>query len=78
MFKVNNKGSSIKYVRKIFRKTNISNLNVTFSENIAYVLNGWLLKTPERRHWHRSGVFIVNFEYISQVVLVFLLLTLNM
>ena len=21
--------------------------------------------TPERRHWHRSGVFIVNFEHIS-------------
>ena len=26
----------------------------------------------------RSGVFIVNFEHISQLVLVFLLLTLNM
>ena len=28
--------------------------------------------------WHRSGVFIVNFEHISHLVLVFLLLTLNM
>ena len=50
------KGSSIKYVRKIFRKTNIFNplirtrtcayqeiRNVSFSENFAYVLNGWLL-----------------------------------
>ena len=36
------------------------------------------IKTLERRHWHRSGVFIVNFEHISHVVLVFLLLTLNM
>ena len=36
------------------------------------------IKTPERRHWRRSGVFIVNFEYISHLVLVFLLLTLNM
>ena len=27
--------------------------------------------------WRRSGVFIVNFEHISQLVLVFLLLTLN-
>ena len=35
------------------------------------------IKTPERRQW-RSGVFIVNFEYISHLVLVFLLLTLNM
>ena len=29
-------------------------------------------------HWHRSGVFIVNFEHVSHLVLVFLLLTLNM
>ena len=35
------------------------------------------IKTPERRHWCRSGVFIVNFEQISHLVLVFLLLTLN-
>ena len=34
-------------------------------------------KTPERRQWCRSGVFIVNFEHISHLVLVFLLLTLN-
>ena len=35
------------------------------------------INTSERRHWRRSGVFIVNFEYISHLVLVFLLLTLN-
>ena len=35
------------------------------------------INTPERRHWRRSGVFIVNFEHISNLVLVFLLLTLN-
>ena len=34
------------------------------------------IKTPEWRHWRRSGVFIVNFEHISHVLLVFLLLTL--
>ena len=27
--------------------------------------------------WHRSGVFIVNFEQISYIVLLFLLLTLT-
>ena len=37
-----------------------------------------LTKTPERRQWRRSGIFIVNFEHISDLVLVFLLLTLNM
>ena len=36
------------------------------------------IKKPERRHWRRSDVFIVNFKHISQFVLVFLLLTLNM
>ena len=35
-------------------------------------------KTAGRRRWLRSGVFIVNFERISQLVLVFLLLTLIM
>ena len=36
------------------------------------------IKTPERCQWRRSGIFILNFEGISYLVLVFLLLTLNM
>ena len=36
------------------------------------------INTPERRQCRRSGVFIVSFEHISHLVLVFLLLTLNM
>ena len=38
------------------------------------------IKTPEWRQWHQwhwSGVFIVNFEHILHLILVFLLLTLN-
>ena len=35
------------------------------------------IKTPERRHWRRSGVFIVNFELISHLFLMLLLLTLS-
>ena len=35
------------------------------------------LKIPEQRHWCRCGVFTVNFEHISHLVLVFLLLTLS-
>ena len=38
------------------------------------------IKTLERRHEHHKryfGVFFVNFEYISQLALVFLLLTLS-
>ena len=30
------------------------------------------IKTPERRQWRCSGAFIVNFEHISYLVLVFL------
>ena len=38
------------------------------------------IKTPEQWQWqwHRSGVFIVNFEHISHLELAFLLLNLNM
>ena len=32
------------------------------------------IKPPERRQWCRSGVFIINFEHNSHLVLVFLLL----
>ena len=30
------------------------------------------IKTPERRHWNRSGFFIGNFEHISHLALVIL------
>ena len=35
------------------------------------------ITTPERRQWRRPGVFLVNFEQISLLVLVFLFLTLS-
>ena len=35
------------------------------------------IKTPERRHWLRYVVFIVNSDHIKQLFQVFLLLTLN-
>ena len=35
------------------------------------------IKTLERRYWRCYGVFIVNFEHTSHLVLVFLLLTLS-
>ena len=34
-------------------------------------------QTPEQRHWRLSNAFNVNFEQISKLLLVFLLLTLN-
>ena len=43
-----------------------------------YLLKFNKFNTRTRCQWHHSGVFIVNFEHISHLVLVFLLLTLNM
>ena len=34
-------------------------------------------KTPERGQLRRSGVFVANFEHISRLILVFLLLNMN-
>ena len=35
------------------------------------------IKTTETRQWHRSGIFIFNFEHVSHLFVVFLLLTLT-
>ena len=35
------------------------------------------IKIPERPHWRRSGIFIISFEHISNLVLMFLLLLLT-
>ena len=35
------------------------------------------IKTPIRRQWRRSGVFIVNFKHISHLFLLFVLFTLS-
>ena len=53
----------------------VNNRNTRTSSEICSKLT---MKTPERRQWRCSGVFIINFEHISHLVLVFLLLTLNM
>ena len=53
-------------------KTNNRNIRT-----ICEICSKLTIKTIERRQWRRSGVFIVNFEHISHLVLVFLLFTLN-
>ena len=52
----------------------VSNRNISERCEICSKLT---IKTPECWQWRHSGVFIVNFEYISHLFLVFLLLTLN-
>ena len=53
----------------------VKNINIRTSCEICSKLT---IKTPELRSWRRFSVFIVNFEHISNLVLVFLLLTLSM
>ena len=47
-------------------------------QQLAIAFSKLTIKISKRRQWRRSGVFIVNFEHISHLVLVFLLLILNM
>ena len=49
---------------------NFSKLTVETLEEGVKLYSKLTIKTPEQRHWRRSGVFIVNFEHISHLVLV--------
>ena len=53
-------------------------VNIRNTRTRCEICSKLTIKMPERRHWRHYGVFIVNFEHISHLVLVFLLLTLNM
>ena len=48
----------------------------TLEKGVKYVQSK-TIKTPKRRQWRRSDVFIVNFKHISHFFLMFLLLTLD-
>ena len=50
---------------------------LTIEELRCEICSKLIIKTPERRQWRRSDVFIVNFENISHLLLVFPLLTLS-
>ena len=55
-----------------------SKLTIEILEQGVKYVQKVTIKTPERRQWRCSGVFIVNFEHISHLVQGSLLLTLNM
>ena len=54
------------YMFKVYSRNTRTTCEVCFKLTV---------KTSERHHWCRSGVFSVNFEHILHIVLVFLLLT---
>ena len=47
------------------------------TEKVLIYVQKLTIKTPERRHGCCAGVFIVNFEHITHLFLMSLLLTLN-
>ena len=47
----------------------------TLEQGVKYVQSKLAIKTPERWQWRRYCVFIVNFEHILHIFLVYLLLT---
>ena len=40
-------------------------------KTICEICSKLTIKTSKRRHWHHSIVFIVNFDHIPHIVLVF-------
>ena len=52
-------------------------VNNRYTRTRCEICSKLTIKTPKRRHWRRFGVFIINFEHIPYLVLVFLLLTLS-
>ena len=52
-------------------------VNIRSTRTRCEICSNLTVKTPGRCLLRRSGVFIINFEHISQLVLIFILLTLS-
>ena len=48
-----------------------------YTRTMCEICSNLTIKIEEWSQWHRSGVFVVNFEYVSDIVLLWPLLTLN-
>ena len=55
----------------------VFNVNNGKTSTVCEIYSNLTIKTPERRHWHRHGDFIVKSEQILPFVLVLPLLILN-
>ena len=84
LFKVVHENTRAKSIEVINNRTTYNSANIYAAYN--HKVNDWntkkrgeicsklTIKTLERRHWRRSGAFIVNFENISHLFLKFLLM----
>ena len=62
---------------KIWRPLDLLKVNNRIIRKMCEICSKLIIKTKWLRHWCRSGVFIVNFELISRIFLVFPLLILR-
>ena len=77
--------SKVLFLSLLFLRTDMKELLFCFFKSVLYFLtcaqpaitckNLTIETLIHERHWCRSGVFIANFEHISHLDLVFLLLT---
>ena len=52
-------------------------VNIKNTRSMCGICSKLAIKTLKQRQWRLSGIFIVNFEQIPHIVLIFPLLTLN-
>ena len=70
--------SNWKYIGSFLAGIYLLKINNRYTRPRCEICSKLTKKIPEQRQWRRSDIFIVNFEHISHLALVFLLLILNM
>ena len=73
ILKIFQRYASIGQTRDIY----LLSVNYGNTRTMFEVCSKLIIKAAEQLHWRRFGVFIVNFEQISNIVLVFSSFTLN-
>ena len=66
-----------RYLSIILARIYLFNFTMKTPEQLVKSVKKITIKTPKRHQWRLSGVFIVNFEQILHIVLLFHFLTLN-
>ena len=74
----NMRHDKLQILSKVFNPVDVYSFKVNNgnTRTMCEICSDLTIKTPEWRHWSRSGI-VINFERISHIVLVFPLFTLN-
>ena len=55
---------------KVYQSFILLKVNIRHTRTRCEICSKLTIKTPERRQWRRSGVFIVNSEHITHLAIV--------